>query len=114
MTTLLFGGSALLAFALAAALTPLVARLAQRAGMLDIPGGRRLHPRLIPRPGGLAIARPPGRGIGRGCRRRPPGMSSMPARWARRATSGVSAAARANASNAEPPKRRVVMALPAR
>src|SRR5438067_2438412 len=56
MTTLLFGGSALLAFALAAALTPLVARLAQRVGMLDIPGGRRLHPRPIPRPGGLAIA----------------------------------------------------------
>src|SRR5438067_8987263 len=56
MTTLLFGGSALLAFALAAALTPLVARLAQRAGMLDMPGGRRVHPRPIPRPGGLAIA----------------------------------------------------------
>jgi UDP-GlcNAc:undecaprenyl-phosphate GlcNAc-1-phosphate transferase len=45
-----------LAFALAAAATPLVAVLARRLGMLDVPGGRRVHPRPIPRPGGLAIA----------------------------------------------------------
>jgi UDP-GlcNAc:undecaprenyl-phosphate GlcNAc-1-phosphate transferase len=49
-------GSTLLAFALAAAATPLVGGLARRLGMLDMPGGRRLHPRPIPRPGGLAIA----------------------------------------------------------
>ncbi len=56
MTTLLYAGSAVLAFVLAAAITPLVGRLAERFGMLDIPGGRRLHPRPIARPGGLAIA----------------------------------------------------------
>lgn len=56
MTTVLFLGSALLAFLLAAVITPLVGRLAERLGMLDIPGGRRRHPRPIARPGGLAIA----------------------------------------------------------
>lgn len=56
MTLLLYAGSAVLAFALAAAITPLIGRLAERYGMLDIPGGRRLHPRPIARPGGLAIA----------------------------------------------------------
>ncbi|HEU5287839.1 MAG TPA: MraY family glycosyltransferase [Candidatus Limnocylindria bacterium] len=56
MTTVLYVGSAVLAFGLAAAITPLVARLAERLGMLDVPGGRRLHPRPIARPGGLAIA----------------------------------------------------------
>src|SRR2546423_350173 len=56
VTIVLFAGSALLACALAAGITPLVARLAERIGMLDIPGGRRNHPRPIPRPGGLAIA----------------------------------------------------------
>ncbi len=55
-TTLLLAGSALLAFLFSAAATPLVAWLAERVGMLDVPGGRRLHPRPIPRPGGLAIA----------------------------------------------------------
>jgi UDP-GlcNAc:undecaprenyl-phosphate/decaprenyl-phosphate GlcNAc-1-phosphate transferase len=49
-------GSTLLAFVLAASCTPLVARIAERFGMLDVPGGRRLHSRPIPRPGGLAIA----------------------------------------------------------
>jgi len=53
---LLFVGSALLAFVLAAAITPIVGRVAERFGMMDVPGGRRLHPRPIPRPGGLAIA----------------------------------------------------------
>src|SRR5256885_8293918 len=56
MTTLLFAGSAVLACLLAAAITPFVGRIASHVGMLDIPGGRRLHPRPIPRPGGLAIA----------------------------------------------------------
>jgi UDP-GlcNAc:undecaprenyl-phosphate/decaprenyl-phosphate GlcNAc-1-phosphate transferase len=53
---ILLVGSTLLAFVLAAAATPLVGMLARRLGMLDMPGGRRLHPRPIPRPGGLAIA----------------------------------------------------------
>ena len=56
VTTLLYAGSAMLACLLAVAITPLVARGAERVGMLDIPGGRRLHPRPIARPGGLAIA----------------------------------------------------------
>ena len=55
-TVLLYAGSAVLSFALAAAITPLVGRLARRLGMMDVPGGRRLHPRPIARPGGLAIA----------------------------------------------------------
>src|SRR5213594_3392740 len=55
-TSLLLVGSTLLGFALAAAATPLVGLLARRLGMLDMPGGRRVHPRPIPRPGGLAIA----------------------------------------------------------
>src|SRR3989454_7162373 len=55
-TSLLLVGSTLLAFALAAAATPLVGLWARRLGMLDVPGGRRVHPRPIPRPGGLAIA----------------------------------------------------------
>src|SRR2546430_4485502 len=55
-TSLLLVGSTLLAFALAAAATPLVGLLARRLGMLDMPGGRRVHARPIPRPGGLAIA----------------------------------------------------------
>src|SRR6185503_678963 len=55
-TVLLYMGSAVLAFVLAAAITPLVGRFAERIGMMDIPGGRRLHPRPIARPGGLAIA----------------------------------------------------------
>jgi UDP-GlcNAc:undecaprenyl-phosphate GlcNAc-1-phosphate transferase len=55
-TSILLAGSTLLAFALAAIATPLVGMLARRLGMLDMPGGRRRHPRPIPRPGGLAIA----------------------------------------------------------
>jgi UDP-GlcNAc:undecaprenyl-phosphate GlcNAc-1-phosphate transferase len=55
-TSILLAGSTLLAFALAAIATPLVGVLARRLGMLDMPGGRRRHPRPIPRPGGLAIA----------------------------------------------------------
>ena len=55
-TTVLLVGSTVLAFVLAALCTPLVAVLAERFGMLDVPGGRRRHSRPIPRPGGLAIA----------------------------------------------------------
>jgi UDP-GlcNAc:undecaprenyl-phosphate GlcNAc-1-phosphate transferase len=55
-TSILLVGSTVLAFALAAIATPLVGLLARRLGMLDMPGGRRRHPRPIPRPGGLAIA----------------------------------------------------------
>jgi UDP-GlcNAc:undecaprenyl-phosphate GlcNAc-1-phosphate transferase len=55
-TSTLLVGSTVLAFALAAIATPLVGVLARRWGMLDMPGGRRVHPRPIPRPGGLAIA----------------------------------------------------------
>src|SRR5437870_1745460 len=55
-TSLLLVGSTLLGFALAAAATPVVGLFARRLGMLDTPGGRRVHPRPIPRPGGLAIA----------------------------------------------------------
>src|SRR6266446_3087117 len=55
-TSVLLAGSTLLAFAFAAIATPLVGVVARRLGMLDMPGGRRIHPRPIPRPGGLAIA----------------------------------------------------------
>src|SRR5256712_3575633 len=55
-TSVLLAGSTLLAFAFAAIATPLVGVVARRLGMLDMPGGRRRHPRPIPRPGGLAIA----------------------------------------------------------
>src|SRR2546423_13008816 len=55
-TTILLAGSTLLAFALAAIATPLIGLAARQLGMLDMPGGRRRHPRPIPRPGGLAIA----------------------------------------------------------
>ncbi len=54
--TLLFVGSALLAILLALGASPLVGRLAERFHLLDVPGGRRLHPRPVPRPGGAAIA----------------------------------------------------------
>jgi UDP-GlcNAc:undecaprenyl-phosphate GlcNAc-1-phosphate transferase len=43
------------ALGLTLALTPLAARLGQRLGMVDRPGGRRLHQGIIPRTGGLAI-----------------------------------------------------------
>src|SRR5437762_562635 len=55
-TSVLLAGSTLLAFAFAAIATPLVGVVARRLGMLDMPGGRRIHARPIPRPGGLAIA----------------------------------------------------------
>jgi len=55
-TLLLFAGSTLLAFMLALIATPLVAAIARRFGLLDVPGGRRRHPEPIPRIGGLGIA----------------------------------------------------------
>src|SRR6266508_3721791 len=59
-------------------------------------------------PNASAIARPPGRGIGRGWLRRPPGRSSRPNRSASRPTSGVMAAERRNATRAELTRRRPV------
>jgi UDP-GlcNAc:undecaprenyl-phosphate GlcNAc-1-phosphate transferase len=44
-----------LAAALAFALTPLAARLAVRVGMVDRPGGRRRHARIVPLGGGVAV-----------------------------------------------------------
>ena len=55
-TLLLFVGSAALAFVIALIATPVVGRVATRLGLLDLPGGRRRHPRPIPRIGGLGIA----------------------------------------------------------
>jgi UDP-GlcNAc:undecaprenyl-phosphate GlcNAc-1-phosphate transferase len=51
---------AIVAFLIAAAsvgllLVPLSSRLALRLGVVDVPGGRRIHARPIPRLGGLAI-----------------------------------------------------------
>lgn len=46
---------ALLATALAFALTPLVSRLAVTIGAVDMPGRRKVHDRPIPRLGGLAV-----------------------------------------------------------
>lgn len=54
--TLLLIGSTILAFLIALAASPLVAHVAHRYRLLDVPGGRRLHARPIPRPGGLAVA----------------------------------------------------------
>ena len=62
----------------------------------------------IATPKATAIASPPGRGIGRGCTRRPPGTSSIPKRRAKVPTSGVAIAASANARIVEPTKRIVV------
>jgi len=45
----------LAAFGSAAVLTPLAARLGQRLGWVDRPGGRRRHAGLIPRTGGVAL-----------------------------------------------------------
>lgn len=51
--------SALAAFAIAAAvaavLTPIVRLLASNLGVVDQPGGRRVHTRVIPRLGGIAV-----------------------------------------------------------
>lgn len=52
----LFVGSTLVAFLLALSLSPVVAWLARRFSLLDVPGGRRDHERPTPRPGGIALA----------------------------------------------------------
>ena len=44
-----------LAVALAIGLTPVAARVATRFGMVDRPGGRRLHGRAVPYGGGIAL-----------------------------------------------------------
>ena len=44
-----------LAVAVAAILTPVVARLARRKGWLDAPGQRKVHTRAVPRLGGVAV-----------------------------------------------------------
>jgi UDP-GlcNAc:undecaprenyl-phosphate GlcNAc-1-phosphate transferase len=43
------------AFGLALGLTPLVGRLARRWGLEAVPGGRRQHPRRVPKLGAAAI-----------------------------------------------------------
>src|SRR5207247_2266115 len=48
-TSVLLAGSTLLAFAFAAIATPLVGVVARRLGMLDMPGGRRIHASPIAR-----------------------------------------------------------------
>ncbi|MDH7569453.1 MAG: hypothetical protein QHJ73_07700, partial [Armatimonadota bacterium] len=48
-------GAFVLATAIAYFLTPLVGRLAERAGAVDRPGQRKIHERTIPRWGGIAI-----------------------------------------------------------
>jgi UDP-GlcNAc:undecaprenyl-phosphate GlcNAc-1-phosphate transferase len=53
---LLLVGSTLLAFLIALVASPIVAWISHRYRLLDVPGGRRLHARPIPRPGGLAVA----------------------------------------------------------
>ena len=53
---LLFLGSTLVAFLVAVMASPAVGALSHRFRILDVPGGRRIHPRPIPRPGGVAIA----------------------------------------------------------
>ena len=55
-TALLLIASTVVAGLLAVAAAPIVVVLSRRLGMVDVPGGRRQHPRPIPRPGGLAIA----------------------------------------------------------
>jgi UDP-GlcNAc:undecaprenyl-phosphate GlcNAc-1-phosphate transferase len=48
-------GALVLSLVVAAALTPVVRWGAKRAGVVDNPGGRRVHTRVIPRLGGLAV-----------------------------------------------------------
>ncbi len=55
MRTLLYLGCFVGAAVMTFGLTPLVLRLATRAGVVDLPGGRRVHATPIPRLGGLAV-----------------------------------------------------------
>ena len=45
----------LVAFGFSLVLTPLVGKLSRRWGVVAVPGGRRRHPRAIPKMGGLAL-----------------------------------------------------------
>jgi UDP-GlcNAc:undecaprenyl-phosphate GlcNAc-1-phosphate transferase len=47
--------SFLMALALSLLLTPFVGRVARSRGLVDLPSGRKIHPRPIPRVGGIAI-----------------------------------------------------------
>src|SRR4051812_47811442 len=47
---------AIVSFLLCLALTPLVRNLCRSHGLIDHPGGRKLHHSPIPRAGGIAIA----------------------------------------------------------
>lgn len=51
MLLLAFVGAALTTWAV----TPAVIRLAERLGLLDLPGGRKVHARAVPRLGGVAV-----------------------------------------------------------
>ena len=55
MTTILF--VFIIALVLSLVLTPLAGRLGERFGALDVPSGRKVHTRPIPRCGGLALLR---------------------------------------------------------
>lgn len=48
-------GALVLALIVAAAVTPIVRGWARRAGVVDAPGGRRIHERVVPRLGGIAV-----------------------------------------------------------
>lgn len=48
-------GALVLSLVVAAAVTPLVRAIARRAGIVDTPGGRRVHTRVVPRLGGVAV-----------------------------------------------------------
>jgi UDP-GlcNAc:undecaprenyl-phosphate GlcNAc-1-phosphate transferase len=48
-------GALVLSLVVAAAVTPVVRTIARRAGVVDNPGGRRVHTRTIPRLGGIAV-----------------------------------------------------------
>jgi UDP-GlcNAc:undecaprenyl-phosphate GlcNAc-1-phosphate transferase len=41
--------------ALALGLTPVIGRISTRLGLVDAPGGRKVHPRSVPRLGGVAL-----------------------------------------------------------
>ena len=45
----------IISFGLALVLTPLISRLGRRLGMVDRPGGRRMHAGDVPRVGGMAL-----------------------------------------------------------
>ena len=48
--------TAAIALLVSLTVTPVARRLALAVGMADVPGGRRIHTRLIPRGGGVAVA----------------------------------------------------------